>query len=184
MIKLIGVTGPAGAGKDTVADYLVRNHGFTKMAFADPLKQMLTAAGLPEPANREDKEKPAPGFGFTWREAAQKLGDWGRALDPDFWVKIAQRRIVGMEHNSQDGRGRPLTGVVLSDVRFKNEAAMIHSAGGRVIHLGGRSADLGANAGHVSEAGLDLNHFVDPYIHNVGTLEQLYSMLGPIMKEI
>lgn len=36
---LIGLCGVAGAGKDTVADFLVKNHGFVKVALADPIKR-------------------------------------------------------------------------------------------------------------------------------------------------
>jgi hypothetical protein len=37
---IVGLCGPAGAGKDTMADFLVKNHGFVKVAFADPLKRI------------------------------------------------------------------------------------------------------------------------------------------------
>lgn len=39
-MKLIGVTGQAGSGKDTVADRLVEEHGYVKIALADPLKRL------------------------------------------------------------------------------------------------------------------------------------------------
>lgn len=37
---IIGLCGNAGVGKDAVADFLVRNHGFVKVALADPLKRI------------------------------------------------------------------------------------------------------------------------------------------------
>lgn len=37
---IIGLCGQAGVGKDTVADFLVKNHGFVKVALADPLKRI------------------------------------------------------------------------------------------------------------------------------------------------
>lgn len=38
---IIGLCGPAGSGKDTIADYLVKKHGFVKMANADLLKRIV-----------------------------------------------------------------------------------------------------------------------------------------------
>lgn len=37
---IIGISGLAGAGKDTAADFLVRNHKFVKVSFADPMKRI------------------------------------------------------------------------------------------------------------------------------------------------
>jgi hypothetical protein len=37
---LVGISGVAGSGKDTVADILVRDHRFVKVALADPLKRL------------------------------------------------------------------------------------------------------------------------------------------------
>lgn len=159
---LIGITGPAGAGKDTVADMLVER-GFVKLAFAGPLKEMLAVIGMPEPADRALKEAQIEGFDFTWRRAIQTLGtEWGRGLDWDIWTKIVGCRI----HNllaAQEYVGATAH-IVLSDVRFENEAMMIRQLGGCVVHLEGRKVDLGSAAGHVSEQGLrkEANDYVLP----------------------
>jgi hypothetical protein len=64
---LIAIAGLAGSGKDTTADFLVRNHGFVKVAFADPMKRFckevfgFTAAQLWGPSelrNAPDKRLP------------------------------------------------------------------------------------------------------------------------------
>lgn len=48
-LNLIGLTGPAGSGKDTVADFLVARHGYTKLAFADKLRaEICDAYNVPE----------------------------------------------------------------------------------------------------------------------------------------
>ena len=39
-MNIIGVCGQAGAGKDTIADFLVKDHKFVKLSFADPLKRI------------------------------------------------------------------------------------------------------------------------------------------------
>lgn len=38
---ILGISGLAGSGKDTVADILVRDYRFAKVAFADPLKRIV-----------------------------------------------------------------------------------------------------------------------------------------------
>lgn len=161
-MKIVGFTGKAGSGKDTLADYLVESRHYIKVSFAGPLKSMLAQVGFPEPKDRATKELPIAGFSFTWRDAAQKLGtEWGRALDPDIWVKIMEGLLQRL---SDDAR------VVFSDVRFDNEAEMIRRLGGKVVHVTGRAADLGANAGHSSEAGVRWADG-DVALDNSGSLE-------------
>ncbi len=38
---VLGLVGPAGSGKDLVADWLVKNKGFIKVSFADPMKRFV-----------------------------------------------------------------------------------------------------------------------------------------------
>lgn len=40
-IRIVALDGATGSGKDTTADVLVRDFGFTKVAFADPLKRIV-----------------------------------------------------------------------------------------------------------------------------------------------
>ena len=168
---IIGITGVAGSGKDTVADYICRKYGYGKTSYASKLKQMLAVAGLPEPSNRDDKEKVVEGFNFTWREAAQKLGtEWARNLDKDFWVKSTMRQI------DKDAL------VVISDVRFDNEAQAIIDAGGLVIKVVGRNVNLGNNSVHASEQGVN-GYLIHYELENDGSLECLYSYIDDIFDE-
>lgn len=167
---ILGIAGPAGAGKDTVADYLVAQHGFVKLAFAGPLKEMLAVAGFAEPAERALKEALVPGFDFSWRRAAQALGtEWGRVLDPAIWTKIIARRIDILSEQRRH--------VVLSDVRFANEASLIRGLGGSILHLYGRRVDLGEAAAHVSENGVQYWPSKDHLINNAGSLVELHEQL-------
>ena len=168
---ILGIAGPAGSGKDTAGAWLAEHYGFKRYAMASALKAGMAAMGFPEPADRALKEQPVPGFDFTWREAAQKLGtEWGRKLDSDLWVKVAERQV----RESKDS-------VVITDIRFENESAMVRRMGGTVIHLLGRKADLGENQQHASEVGISISVYYDYVIDNSDSLETLYEQLEGLM---
>lgn len=62
-MKIVAYTGLAGSGKDTLANYLVENYGFTKISFAEDLYQEVADAYHVTPAylnNRPTKETPTP----------------------------------------------------------------------------------------------------------------------------
>ena len=173
MRRLLGLAGPAGAGKDTAANILKELYGYESLAFAGVLKGMLNVAGVLEP-RREDKEAVNPAWGFSYRHAAQTLGtEWGRALHPDFWVQATQRQLETMQGH-----------VVITDVRFENEARMIRRSGGVVVHITGRRTALSeATAAHASEAGLA--HLIwDENLRNDGTLPQLTANIGDLLQRI
>jgi hypothetical protein len=145
---LIGVTGHAQHGKDTVAAYLVANHGFTRLAFADPLKEL---------ALRTDPY--VPGIGglcnlvkqMGWEEAKkwpvvrrflQDLGTEARnIIGEDVWVNALERVWTHSGANN----------VVISDVRFPNEAAFIHRHSGELWRVMRVGFDNGLGYSHPSE---------------------------------
>lgn len=155
---VIGLTGRAGGGKDAFATML----GYQTYAFAGPLKAALAAMGFPEPP-RKDKELMIPGFEFSWRRAAQTLGtEWGRNLQSDIWLAMAKRFHYASRNDF----------LVITDVRFHNEADWVREHG-VLVHLQGRMSDMGnTEQRHASEAGLpvmDGDYLVD----NSGTLTDL-----------
>jgi len=114
---IVGLVGAAGAGKDAVAEILVRRHEFVRIAFADALKTIA------KDALGWDGHKDARG-----RRLLQVLGtEAGRGYNPLVWVQKIQA----------DPRWTNPR-VVISDVRFQNEADMIHAEGGRVLRVIGR----------------------------------------------
>jgi hypothetical protein len=169
MRTLLGIAGPAGVGKDTAANFLVEQYAFQRVGFADPIYAMLAAMGMPAPATREQKEAVDPVWGFSWRTAAQTLGtEWGRALDPDLWLKAAMRRCMSIDR------------AVISDVRFENEAEAIRKQGGTIIHMVGRASDLGDRSSHASEKLLQ-RHTLDEVVDNAGSIQELHTQLHNIM---
>ena len=159
---LVALTGRAGSGKSTAADYLVEEHGFVLVKFAEPLKNMLRALGLSdEEIEGSLKEQRCSLLaGRTPRHAMQTLGtEWGRdCIGADFWIGLWER--IACDVLDHGGR------VVVDDCRFPNEAGAVRRAGGRVVGLTGRGGIAGA---HASEAGVE----PDLWIANGGSVEAL-----------
>lgn len=66
-MKFIGLAGPAGVGKDTIADYLVETYNYTKFSFSDALyDEVATAFGINKAAlyERSTKEKATPALQY------------------------------------------------------------------------------------------------------------------------
>lgn len=161
--RVVALSGAAGSGKSTVADYLVRN-GFTRVKFAAPLKAMCSAIGLTDAhIEGELKEQPCALLqGKTPRYAMQTLGtEWGRALlGDDFWVGLWRQAANDVLESGGS--------VVVDDCRFPNEAAVVRKMGGDIIRLSGRG---GISGGHSSER---LDFVPDAVIENDGSIDDLY----------
>lgn len=162
-LPLVGITGAAGAGKDSLAQGFVRE-GYVRYSFADPIKRALDAMFGPiDWDSRVVKEQwPVPGTaGRTPRYLAQTLGtEWGRELVcHGLWLNLAKWFVC-----------RSNAPVVIPDVRFDNEARWIHDEGGMVIRLI-RPGNAGTVA-HASEHGVSDRHVTHELMNN-GTLEAL-----------
>jgi hypothetical protein len=167
--NIIGIAGYAGSGKSTVAELLIREHGFERLKFADGLKDMLRALGLSDGWIEGDlKETPSPLFlGHTPRHAMQTLGtEWGRqCIGEDFWVNYWTMRVKGRLASSMTSK------IVVDDVRYPNELAAVQRFSGRlwwVSRPGVRPSSM-----HSSEHGLasELARFEE--ISNAGELAGL-----------
>lgn len=169
---LIGITGRARSGKDTVANFIVAAIGGYRYSFADPLRAMLAPLGvdMSDPYWQARKEEPIPALGVSPRRMMQTLGtEWGRQLiTPDLWLIMAHQRLL------QSGPG-----MVISDVRFDNEAAWIRKHGGRIIHV--IRPDTKAVEAHVSEAGIEVQD-TDARLSNSGTLEELQLSVRELLR--
>jgi hypothetical protein len=163
---IIGLAGRKQSGKTTVANHLVEA-GFVRVSFADSMRYMIRSlliscgfsAGHVEMMLMSEKETVIDSIGKSPRQLMQLLGtDWGRHLiHEDIWVMAAKQKV-----NSLD-----CFNIVFDDVRFENEAAMIRSLGGLIIHI---DRDSDSMDGHVSEAGIE-RHDADYLIVNNGALD-------------
>lgn len=170
---LIGLTGKAQAGKDTVGKILVEEHGFTRIAFADALKRVLLdidpyipSQNVPLSTYLEWLDDGAHDYAAAWdwakqdpnvRGLLQRLGVAVRAHNENYWVNAAF-----------DGVFDPHQRVVVTDVRFPNEVKAVLAREGRVFRVLRDGA--GVN-NHISETALD--HYELPEIANNSSLDDL-----------
>ena len=171
---LVGLVGPIGAGKTTLAQRLVDQWGFTRIGFADVLKAEV-ARTIPQTLRAyvraiypDIAEENVLGHihRLLWVKrddfSRSLLQEWGtelrRAEDPDYWVR----------QWANQARGLPR--VVADDVRFPNEAQMIHTLGGSLVRVQRASSTVAAL--HASETALADWHAVDHHLVNDGTIEE------------
>ena len=170
---MIGITGKIGSGKDTIADYLVSKHNYTKLSLAEPIKSAL-AAMLDEPVenfyDRELKEQLIPELGLSRRQLAEALGtEWGRYSlknytgDENFWVKLLEYKIF--KNNLQR--------TVVPDVRFDNEVNFIRENKGIIINV--IRPDFTIKSDHISNNN-NLSYDVRIY-NNTSTVEEFLASI-------
>jgi hypothetical protein len=177
-VKLVGLSGYARSGKDTVAEILVEQCGYQRVAFADKLRQALYE--LNPVVGHENEMYGLLGlvylqdiideygwdgvkstrYGPEVRRLLQRLGtEAGRnVLGNNIWVDAAL--------NDLDDQGR----YVFTDCRFVNEATAITELGGQVWRV--NRPGVGPANDHISEIGLDDWNF-DFTVSNDGTIQQL-----------
>ena len=180
--RLIGVTGYARAGKDTIGRILVERHGFQRVSFADKLRQVALAVDPFVCIHPEADE----GTSTIWARLTEVVEAWGweRAKEHEDVRRLLQRlgteggrNILG-ENVWVDAALRDLEpggSYVFTDVRFPNEANAIQARGGRVWRVT-RPGFRPINA-HPSETALD-NFQPDHTISNGGDVEGLAHLVG------
>ena len=158
--RLVGITGLAGCGKDTVAKMLADQHRYHIYRLAQPLKDALNEMFGWRPEQWEDREwKERTAIVSSYqnerrhfdcyspRQLAQWLGtEVGRTLGgEDVWVNLMERHWLNDLPYDGDR-------MVVPDVRFDNEAARIRQLGGVVIQV--VRAGLNPVNDHASERGV------------------------------
>lgn len=210
---IVSISGLIGSGKDTVADYLVAQHGFKRESFAGALKDAVAAVFSWDRELLEGRSAEAR----AWREQTDAwwakrlnlphltprwvLQNWGtevmrRNFHDDIWVASLENRL---RKTTED--------IVISDCRFPNELKIIKNLNGTTVRVARGSDpkwfDIAAtvNIGqshvgwalgksklerlkiHPSEYSWVGNKF-DVVINNNGTIEDLYASTENIMTSI
>jgi len=142
MRHIVGLSGFAGSGKSTVAEYLVRQHGFVRLSFAAAVKDVAAAAFAWDrqqlegttPQDRAWRDTPDAfwsarmGKVFTPRYALQYIGTnlFRNFVLPTIWADLIVAKIHALN---------PSTPVVIDDVRFVNEREALKKEGATFLLL-------------------------------------------------
>lgn len=185
-MKLIGIAGQAGAGKNALADYLLqklnKDEKWVLGSFADNVKRIFcdtfgVSRDFIEHWKRID-ECP-PGFDMPIRQCLTFIGDGFRNICPTIWMDL-------LLNNRKDN-------LCLSDARYLNEILRIRKEGGINILLWryGFENEI-PNASEQEfrpiindlknkEEGVLKDHQFDIFIKNNGDLDQLYAKADKII---
>jgi hypothetical protein len=174
---IIGLSGYAQSGKDTVAELLCLNSTYHRRSFADPMRDAIYKMNpFVEGGNRVAELVDEYGWEVAKanpevRRLLQVFGtDVGRKMfNENFWINIA---LAGLKDHHR---------VVISDVRFPNEADAIKQLGGQVWRIN-RHNHQPVN-GHTSEHAMD-NYMFKHVIYNDGTLDDLSDEVFMLVKQL
>jgi dephospho-CoA kinase len=178
-ITKIALTGKFRSGKDSVGHHLYIKYGFDRVAFGDELKRQAHTA-------------------FPWiselnkpRSLYQQYGQLMRQIDPDIWIKHAERAIKGtIDFRVNCGKER--IGIVLTDVRQLNEIDWCRRNGFTIVrvtapdeHRLARATAEGdtftkAELAHETEQHVD-KFIVDFEIVNDGSVSDLKEKMDEVM---
>ena len=164
-MRVIGITGKARSGKDTIAEIL-REKGYERTALADPLRDIVKGVFHPSEEEQENREQELENWpGWSVRKLLQFIGTelFRKNIAEDVWVRSLLLRTRDSEKK-----------FVVSDIRFPNEAEALRSAFGDDFTLirverPGADGEVGIR-GHESEA---YTLEGDVLIQNGGTLDDL-----------
>ncbi len=155
---LFAFSGLKGSGKDTAANVLVNEYGFTRIAFADAVRELALIVDpliLIEDEWQPDQlmrlSKVVSEYGWDWAKRAlpevrrllQVIGtEGGRMLvGENVWVDILAKRFPDI--------GSDEVRYVITDCRFDNEVEFVRNNGGKLVWINrpGLVSD-----GHASES--------------------------------
>jgi hypothetical protein len=143
-MRILGLSGKAGQGKDAVFNAVLQPRGWRRWSFAHTMKAMGYGRGF----SFDELLVTKPPVVRQW---LQQYGteEHRNKFRPDYWLRVSEYWLRVLEELG-------VRQLAFTDVRFPNEAEWIHQQGGKVVRLHGRPVPLSAQAAtHPSETALD-----------------------------
>jgi hypothetical protein len=174
---LIAFSGLKGSGKDTAANVLISEYGFTKIAFADAVREVALAIDPKVPFKHswgsDIVSLSQLVIQFGWDKIKREVPEVRRLLQvvgteagrmilgENVWVDILDKRFPDIDDDS--------TKYVITDCRFDNEVDFVRTKGGLLVWVDrpGLQSD-----GHASESE-HIKDLASVILHNDETKEEL-----------
>jgi len=204
---IVGLTGPARCGKNTIADHLVAEHGFTRFAFSDALyREVAEAFDVPESYFRYEATKDTPTGvlavehsaddqfalavcrAFGWSVDGPEVGRWRSPREILQWWGTEYRRAQDPDYwvkkldeaiSEYACSGTFPLKIAVDGVRFPNEEAYLRGLPAfEMWHI--HRADAPQVAGHTSEVEqkrITVDVDTDLVLQNNGTVAQLLAVV-------
>ena len=174
---IIGLSGYAQSGKDTVAELLCLNYGYTRMSFAQPMRDAIYTLN-PIVFNLNSRVADlVDEYGWDVAKANPEV----RRLLQVFGTEVGRKQFGENFWVQQAFDKLESTKIVFADVRFPNEANEIIQYGGQVWRVN-RHNHAPVN-GHKSEHAMD-NFMFKHVLYNDGTIDDLSDEVFMLAKEL
>lgn len=170
---IVGFGHRAQVGKDTAGNWL-QDWGWKRLAFADKVRDVLYDLDpVVDPVSQSyyfTLKHMVDSMGwemakqnFEVRSLLQKLGHAVRdKIDPSIWCRVVMHEADRLDEEGID--------VVITDVRYKNEADAIHALGGLVCRI---DRGISQRLTHAGEEELEDYEEWDHIIDNNGSIKDL-----------
>lgn len=199
-MEIVGLCGKKRSGKDTIGKHYIAK-GFTRVAFADPLKNGCIAMfgfSNEQVFGEELKEVVDDYWGYSPREVLQKVGtelfrgyitNWDvlPSIGNNLWIRRLQKEIIDLANKGHRK-------FVITDIRFDNELEFVDTVKKMGCHAysikvnrpaisDNKNNDVNTEnlKAHASESHID-SLKCDYDVDNDSTIEELYGKIDQIMK--
>lgn len=176
---IIGISGKAGSGKNTVAN-IIKDRANVKIytvAFADELKKITgELLGIDIATIERYKREDIPIFGYPIRTWLQRIGTMFREeVNKSFWISRLGLRIEDIIKQDKDAI------IIVTDLRYLNEALYLKNIGAKLVRVL-RTTDIISN--HPSETELDNEDIFDYILDNNSNIVDLKQEVEKMLIEL
>ena len=156
---IIGLSGYAKVGKDTLYDVALKPLGYKRLAFADALKREIAKGFNVSVTDIEAKKD-------EWRSLLVAWGERRRHLDPEYWINKVAAQID------------PRANYCITDVRYANEAVWLQELGASIVLINrpGYTAANKVEAETIRDILTSIRSLA--FVYNIGSKKDLLEYQG------